>query len=281
MLDAIGAGIAPRVGDRDWGEIWRDSEELAATKKAITEMKGTRIKAVGDAPKVEEKEYATPLMHQIRTVVRRTNLAFWRSPNYGFTRLFNQVAISLFSGLAFLNLDNSRTSLQYRVFIIFQTTVIPALILAQVEPKHDLSRLIFYRESAAKAYRQFPFALAMVVAEMPYSILCGKSQPACHSTCSPKSSLIHASLPSSRRILPPPLLHPRIPIRPLPRRLPIPHDPGGGALLRHPGPDDRRPHPVLLHLLPPQPLPRHRLCPLLRRHHPQTPDPHLLARLAV
>ncbi|KAL8748262.1 MAG: hypothetical protein Q9184_007454, partial [Pyrenodesmia sp. 2 TL-2023] len=63
-------------------------------------------------------------------------------------------------------------SLQLRIFVIFQTSVLPALILAQVEPKYDLLRLIFYRESAAKAYRQFPFALSMVLAEMPYSILC-------------------------------------------------------------------------------------------------------------
>lgn len=41
-----------------------------------------------------------------------------------------------------------------------------------MEPKYDLSRLIFYRESAAKAYKQFPFALSMVLAEIPYSILC-------------------------------------------------------------------------------------------------------------
>ena len=72
----------------------------------------------------------------------------------------------------FLQLDNSRTSLQYRIFVIFQFTVLPALILAQVEPKYDLSRLIFYRESASKTYRQLPFALSMVLAEVPYSILC-------------------------------------------------------------------------------------------------------------
>ena len=172
MLDAIGAGQAPRIGDRDWGEIWRSSQELANTKEEITRIKAERIQEAGSHIKTDEKEYATPLWHQIKVVNRRTHLSFWRSPNYGFTRLFNHVAIALIAGLSYLQLDNSRSSLQERVFIIFQTTVLPALILAQVEPKYDLSRLIFYRESAAKAYKQLPFALSMVLAEMPYSIIC-------------------------------------------------------------------------------------------------------------
>ncbi len=172
MLDAIGAGQSPRIGDRDWGERWRSSPELANTKEEITKMKEQRIQEVGSNVKTDEKEYATPLWHQIKVVNRRTQLSFWRSPNYGFTRLFNHVAIALLTGLAYLQLDDSRSSLQYRVFVIFQATVLPALILAQVEPKYDLSRLIFYRESAAKAYKQFPFALSMVLAELPYSVLC-------------------------------------------------------------------------------------------------------------
>ena len=175
MLDAIGAGIAPRIGDTDWGELWRNSNELAETKEAITHMRAKRQKEIADSPQQQEKEYATPLWHQIKVVSWRMHLSFWRSPNYGFTRLFNHVAIALLSGLAFLQLDDSRSSLQYRVFVIFQVTIIPALILAQVEPMYDLSRLIFYRESAAKAYRQFPFAFAMVQAEMPYSLLCAVS----------------------------------------------------------------------------------------------------------
>ncbi len=172
MLDAIGAGIAHRIGDRDWGEIWRESDELASAKAEIVEMRTTRQREVAGAPALDEREYASPLWHQIKMVSKRTHLAFWRSPNYGFTRLFNHVAIALLSGLAFLQLDDSRSSLQYRVFVIFQVTIIPALILAQVEPMYDLSRLIFYRESAAKAYSQFPFAFAMVCAEIPYSLLC-------------------------------------------------------------------------------------------------------------
>jgi len=82
------------------------------------------------------------------------------------------VIVALITGLAFLNLDDSRSSLQYRVFVIFQVTVLPALILAQVEPKYAISIMIYYREASAKMYSQFCFASSLVVAEIPYSILC-------------------------------------------------------------------------------------------------------------
>lgn len=172
MLDAIGAGQAPRIGDRDWADIFADSSELANIKDQISQMKAERLADVEGSFKADEKEFATPLMHQLKVVQKRTNLSFWRSPNYGFTRLFNHVIIALITGLMFLNLDNSRQSLQYRVFVIFQVTVLPALILAQVEPKYAMSRMIYYREASSKMYGQFAFASSLVVAELPYSILC-------------------------------------------------------------------------------------------------------------
>lgn len=172
MLDAVGAGSAPRIGDRDWADIWDDSEEFAEVKRHIAEVKQERLAAVGSAEPVDQKEYATPLSYQIKKVVHRQNLSFWRTPNYGFTRLFNHVIIALLTGLMYLQLDNSRSSLQYRIFIIFQVTVLPALILAQVEPKYAIQRTISFREQMSKAYKTFPFALSMVIAEMPYSILC-------------------------------------------------------------------------------------------------------------
>ncbi|KAL6706222.1 ATP-binding cassette transporter snq2 [Coniothyrium glycines] len=172
MLDAVGAGSAPRIGDRDWADVWADSEEFAETKRHILQIKEQRIAEVGAAAPVDQKEYATPLSFQIKKVVWRQNLSFWRTPNYGFTRLFNHVIIALLTGLMYLQLDDSRSSLQYRVFIIFQVTVLPALILAQVEPKYAVQRMISFREQMSKAYKTFPFALSMVIAEMPYSILC-------------------------------------------------------------------------------------------------------------
>lgn len=176
MLDAIGAGQARRLGDLEWGEAWRVSPELQQLKKDIIQIKEdrfqmTREEANRTRPETE-KEYASPLWHQINVVARRTFLSFWRSRNYGFTRLFTHIALSLITGLAFLNLDDSRSSLQYRVFVCFNVTVLPAIILQQVEPRFDMSRLIFYRESASKTYSQFAFALSMVVAEIPYSTIC-------------------------------------------------------------------------------------------------------------
>ena len=172
MLDAIGAGQTPRLGSRDWADVWNDSEEFEDTKCEIVRIKEQRLKEVSDAPPVQQKEYATTMLHQIRIVQRRTHLSFWRSPNYGFTRFFNHVIVALLTGLMFLQLDDSRASLQYRVFVIFQVTLLPAVILAQVEPKYQISRMIAYREQTAKAYKEFPFALAQVLAECPYSILC-------------------------------------------------------------------------------------------------------------
>ena len=135
-------------------------------------MKEERIAEIGANPPVVQKAYATPMWHQIQVVNKRAHLSFWRSPNYGFTRLFNHVIVALLTGLTYIQLDNSRTSLQERVFIVFQVTVLPALILAQVEPRYAMSRMIAFREQAAKAYKEFPFALSQVLAEMPYSIIC-------------------------------------------------------------------------------------------------------------
>ncbi len=39
MLDAIGAGIAPRIGHRDWKDIWLDSPEFQLVKEEIRELK--------------------------------------------------------------------------------------------------------------------------------------------------------------------------------------------------------------------------------------------------
>ncbi|KAF0321220.1 bmr1-like protein [Colletotrichum asianum] len=172
MLEAIGAGSAPRVGNRDWADIWDDSAELANVKDTISQLKEQRMAAGRTVSADLEKEYASPQMHQLKVVIRRMNLSFWRSPNYLFTRLFNHVIVALITGLTYLNLDDSRSSLQYKVFVMFQVTVLPALIISQVEVMFHIKRSLFFREASSKMYNPITFASAITIAELPYSILC-------------------------------------------------------------------------------------------------------------
>ncbi|GAA5846326.1 hypothetical protein JCM5353_001490 [Sporobolomyces roseus] len=171
MLEAIGAGSGKRIGPKDWADLWLESPQFAKVKEEIADLKrqGTDAKLSGDK---KRGDYATSFFHQLRTVSSRTFTAFYRSPDYGFTRLFNHISISLVVGLTFLNLDDSAASLQYRVFAIFFITVIPAIIISQVEPMFILSRMTFIRESSSKMYSPYVFALSQLAAEVPYSILC-------------------------------------------------------------------------------------------------------------
>jgi len=89
----------------------------------------------------------------------------------GFTRLFLHVVIGLFTGLTYLQLGNNAIDLQNRIFVIFQATVLPAFLMSQVEPRYDMSRLIFIRESSSKMYSQFAFVVSIVIAEIPYGII--------------------------------------------------------------------------------------------------------------
>ena len=115
MLDAIGAGLSPRVGDRDWADIWRDSPEFQETLLEIQ-----HIKERGLAKPVEEKKsvsrYATPFWFQTKIVTQRSYTALWRSPNYIYTRLFIHVFFSLIVSLSYLQLGKSVQDLQFRVF---------------------------------------------------------------------------------------------------------------------------------------------------------------------
>ncbi|KAK4686950.1 ATP-binding cassette, subfamily G (WHITE), member 2, PDR, partial [Tremellales sp. Uapishka_1] len=171
MLEAIGAGSRKRIGG-DWGEKWRNSPELAVIKTEIETLNSTALSKPAEENPAIKREYATSFLFQFRTILRRTNSALWRNADYQWTRLFAHIAIAMVVLLTFLQLENSLSALQYRVFAIFFATVMPALVLAQIEPQYIMSRGTFNREASSKMYSSTVFALSQLIAEMPYSVLC-------------------------------------------------------------------------------------------------------------
>jgi hypothetical protein len=96
MLEAIGAGSSPRIGNRDWADIWEESEEFAATKEVISGLKRARQSATKESDlQLPQGQYASPFSHQLKLACKRMFLAYWRTPSYLFTRLFNHVVIAL------------------------------------------------------------------------------------------------------------------------------------------------------------------------------------------
>lgn len=132
MLEAIGAGVAPRIGDRDWKDVWMDSPECAVVKKEIESIKRHALaKPVIEKKAVSTCEYlcfssgallthflidATSFWYQLRLVVERNNKALWRSPDYIFSRIFIASFVSLFISLSFLQLGHSVRDMQFRIF---------------------------------------------------------------------------------------------------------------------------------------------------------------------
>ncbi|THH33132.1 hypothetical protein EUX98_g1017 [Antrodiella citrinella] len=171
MLDAIGAGLAPRVGDKDWKDVWLESPEYSRMRDEIEVIKRDAL-ARPEEVKQKETTYASPIWYQLKEVVLRNNRALWRSPAYVFSRLFVHAFISLFVSLSFLQLGTSVRDLQYRVFGIFWVSVLPMIVMAQIEPLWIFNRRVFIRESSSRIYSPYVFAIGQLIGELPYSVLC-------------------------------------------------------------------------------------------------------------
>ncbi|TFY58327.1 hypothetical protein EVG20_g8195 [Dentipellis fragilis] len=171
MLEAIGAGVTPRIGPKDWKDIWLESPECEKVKKEIADIKAKAL-AKGEEGSKKHSMYATPFIYQLQIVVARNFRALWRSPEYVFTRLFSHLIVSLLVSLPFLQLGNSAQDLQYRVFGIFFASILPGLVIPQLMPIFIYNRRTFIREASSRIYSPYVFAIGQLLGEIPYSVLC-------------------------------------------------------------------------------------------------------------
>ena len=81
MLEAIGAGN-PDYKGKDWGDVWARSTEFNERSQEIQQMIEERRNASKSSKTDDNREYAMPLGTQINTVVHRSFVSYWRSPDY-------------------------------------------------------------------------------------------------------------------------------------------------------------------------------------------------------
>ncbi|KAI7832790.1 ABC-2 type transporter-domain-containing protein [Gamsiella multidivaricata] len=163
ILDVVNA----RHSDLNWPEIWAASPEKS---NLLANIKTTR-KSSAVVTSNEGLEYATPTRMQLKYVFQRMSRTYWRLPQYNFGRVFMMIIFALLNGFSFYKLGATKVDLQSRVFVIFQIMVMAALLVNMVQPRFHMERQWFYREFAGKYYGWKPFAVSIMVIEIPYVIL--------------------------------------------------------------------------------------------------------------
>jgi ABC-type multidrug transport system ATPase subunit/ABC-type multidrug transport system permease subunit len=181
MLEAIGAGDPNYKGD-DWADKWERSKNAKEQEDTIRKLIEERRNASGQegAVKADDREYAMPYTTQIKAVVNRCFVAYWRTPQYFIGKLALHIVTGLFNTFTFWKLDNSQIGMQNRLFSIFVTLTIAPPLIQQLQPRFIAFRDVYTnRESSSKIYSWSAFVLGAILPEIPYSLICGSVYWAC------------------------------------------------------------------------------------------------------
>lgn len=115
MLDIIGAG-ATAVIDRDWHQVWLDSEEhkIAGAMLDKIHQEGREHPAISPTLPTH---FATPWAYQLRELLWRQSLVYWRDPTYLLSKLTLNIIGGLFIGFTFFKTKNSIQDNQNKLFV--------------------------------------------------------------------------------------------------------------------------------------------------------------------
>ncbi|KAJ1651209.1 hypothetical protein IWQ61_008173, partial [Dispira simplex] len=161
-------------GTIDWPQVWRNSAQARTERERVANLVVQVQEEAKDHQNIsadDRKEFALNYFGQCRYVLQRIFVSYWRDPNYNMNRILLQTFNGFIVGVTFVQLTDSTTDLQNRVFAIFQTSVLGILVINQVEPQLIKYRTWFTREEASGFYDWRAFATGMVLAELPYVIL--------------------------------------------------------------------------------------------------------------
>ena len=173
MLEAIGAGN-PDYDGQDWGDVWAKSPEHDVQSKEIEGLIQSRINAPKSATLEDDREFAMPLGTQVSTVIYRSFVAYWRTPNYMIGKFMLHIVTGLFNTFTFYHVGDAAVDMQSRLFSIFMTLTISPPLIQQLQPKFLNFRNIYKsREANSKIYSWVAFTTGAVLVEIPYSLLAG------------------------------------------------------------------------------------------------------------
>jgi len=173
MLEAIGAGD-PNRKDKDWAEVWLNSANHTNRVQEINQQITARLSQTSENQIADSREFAMPWHAQVRAVVKRTFVSYWRTPEYTIGKFALHIFTGLFNSFTFYKLAHTSIDMQSRFFSIFLTLTICPPLIQQLQPRFLHFRNLFQaRENASKIYHWSAFVIGAILVEIPYSIVAG------------------------------------------------------------------------------------------------------------
>jgi ABC-type multidrug transport system permease subunit len=191
IVDVVQGRLDPNV---DWSQVWLSSQERTdmmdelerlrdpkQLEKDGFDLQGTELETEAE----DKRDFASPLLYQIRLVTLRQFRALWRNPGYVWNKISLHVTSALFGGFTFWMIGNSSFDLQLRLMSVFNFIFVAPGCINQLQPFFLQNRDIFEtREKKSKIYHWFAFISAQLLSEIPLLVLCGTLYFACwYFTC--------------------------------------------------------------------------------------------------
>ncbi|KAI1082600.1 ATP-binding cassette transporter [Whalleya microplaca] len=162
----------------DWTSRWEQSEERKSALRRLEEIISVDDSGLeGNVESVVDQNgmaYAASPLEQMRVVIARAFLNYWRDPDYVIGKMQLNIWMGLINGLTFLQLSNSMTELRNRIFSIFIAIITGPILTLQIEPRFIVLRDQFLaREKESRVYHWSVFVLSAFMVEIPFTIVGG------------------------------------------------------------------------------------------------------------
>ncbi|KAL3745058.1 hypothetical protein ACJRO7_014206 [Eucalyptus globulus] len=120
-------------------------------------------------------KYSQSFLCQFKACLWKQHKSYWRNVPYTAARFFFTVSAALVFGFLFWDLGSKRSSKEdifNGVGAMFSTLMfVGTQSVSLARPVIVTERLVYYRERAAGMYSSFPYAMAQVAIEIPYTIV--------------------------------------------------------------------------------------------------------------
>ncbi|BFI27868.1 ATP-binding cassette, subfamily G (WHITE), member 2, PDR [Marchantia polymorpha subsp. ruderalis] len=158
--------------DVDFAEVYMKSYLYEKNKAIVDELSSP-------APGAKDLEFSTKYSRgwkaQFTACLWKQNLTYWRSPDYVNVRFIFTLIAALLMGTVFWRMGHRRRD-QLSIYSVMGSFYASILFIGvtnaqTVQPLIASERLAFYRERAAGMYSAYPYAIAQILNEVPYSLL--------------------------------------------------------------------------------------------------------------